>query len=44
QQSLNCWPTYTFSGDIKPGDTNGQGIGGTWYAISPDAKLIGATK
>ncbi|WP_329126501.1 SCO0930 family lipoprotein [Streptomyces sp. NBC_01465] len=44
QQSLNCWPTYTFSGDTKPGDTNGQGIGGTWYAISPDAKLIGASK
>jgi predicted lipoprotein with Yx(FWY)xxD motif len=44
QQSLNCWPTYTFSGDLKPGDTNGQGIGGTWYAITPEAKLIGASK
>ncbi|MGC5004384.1 SCO0930 family lipoprotein [Streptomyces sp. NBC_00353] len=44
QQSINCWPIYTFSGDTKPGDTNGQGVGGTWYAVSPDAKLVGASK
>ncbi|MGW3598407.1 SCO0930 family lipoprotein [Streptomyces sp. NPDC005167] len=44
QQSINCWPIYTFSGDAKPGDTNGQGVGGTWYAVSPDAKLVGAPK
>ncbi|MEV6793542.1 SCO0930 family lipoprotein [Streptomyces sp. NPDC051320] len=44
QQSINCWPVYTFSGDIKPGDTNGQGVGGTWYAITPEAKLVGAGK
>ncbi|WP_234316918.1 SCO0930 family lipoprotein [Streptomyces sp. NRRL S-15] len=42
QQSLDCWPLYTFSGDAKPGDTNGQGVGGTWYAVSPEAKLAGA--
>lgn len=44
QQSINCWPVYTFSGDKKPGDTNGQGVGGTWYAVSPQAKLVGAPK
>ncbi|WP_328535549.1 SCO0930 family lipoprotein [Streptomyces sp. NBC_00344] len=44
QQSINCWPVYTFSGDTKPGDTNGQGVGGTWYAVTPDAKLVGAGK
>lgn len=44
QQSLDCWPIYTFSGDANPGDTNGQGVGGTWYAVSPDAKLVGAPK
>lgn len=44
QQSIDCWPVYTFSGDTKPGDTNGQGVGGTWYAVSPDAKLVGAPK
>ncbi|MEV3856382.1 SCO0930 family lipoprotein [Streptomyces sp. NPDC050095] len=44
QQTLNCWPVYTFSGDKKPGDTNGQGVGGTWYAASPQGKPVGAPK
>ncbi|MGW0940720.1 SCO0930 family lipoprotein, partial [Streptomyces sp. NPDC002666] len=44
QQAIDCWPLYTFSGDVKPGDTNGQGVGGTWYAVSPRAKLVGAPK
>ncbi|MET9479158.1 SCO0930 family lipoprotein [Streptomyces sp. NPDC006638] len=44
QQSIDCWPVYTFTGDKKPGDTNGQGVGGTWYAVSPQAKLVGAPK
>ncbi|MDX3855825.1 SCO0930 family lipoprotein [Streptomyces sp. AK02-01A] len=44
QQSVDCWPIYTFSGDTKPGDTNGQGVGGTWFAVSPNAKLVGAPK
>lgn len=44
QQSLDCWPLYTFSGDARPGDTNGQGVGGTWYAVTPDAKLAGVSK
>ncbi|MEU9251708.1 SCO0930 family lipoprotein [Streptomyces sp. NPDC048270] len=40
QQTVDCWPVYTFAGDKKPGDINGQGVGGTWYAVSPDGKLI----
>ncbi|MET9514652.1 SCO0930 family lipoprotein [Streptomyces sp. NPDC002994] len=44
QQTIDCWPLYTFSGDAKPGDTNGQGVGGTWYAVSPEGKLVGAPK
>ncbi|WP_030769314.1 MULTISPECIES: SCO0930 family lipoprotein [unclassified Streptomyces] len=40
QQAIDCWPVYTFTGDKKPGDVNGQGVGGTWYAVSPDGKLI----
>ncbi|WP_234382570.1 MULTISPECIES: SCO0930 family lipoprotein [unclassified Streptomyces] len=40
QQAIDCWPVYTFTGDKKPGDINGQGVGGTWYAVSPDGKLI----
>lgn len=42
QQTINCWPIYTFAGDKAPGDTNGQGVGGTWYAAAPDGKPIGA--
>ncbi|KUF13620.1 SCO0930 family lipoprotein [Streptomyces silvensis] len=44
QQTIDCWPLYTFAGDKKPGDTNGQGVGGTWYAAAPDGKAVGATK
>ncbi|MEV0977216.1 SCO0930 family lipoprotein [Streptomyces sp. NPDC049915] len=44
QQTVNCWPVYTFSGDKTPGDINGQGVGGTWYAVAPDGKPVGAPK
>lgn len=44
QQAIDCWPLCAFSGDVKPGDTNGQGLGGTWYAVSPGAKLVNAPK
>ncbi|MFI5806219.1 SCO0930 family lipoprotein [Streptomyces sp. NPDC051561] len=44
QQTIDCWPVYTFAGDSKAGDTNGQGVGGTWYAVSPQGKLVGAPK
>lgn len=42
QQTIYCWPIYTFAGDKAPGDTNGQGVGGTWYAVRPDGKPVGA--
>jgi predicted lipoprotein with Yx(FWY)xxD motif len=38
QVSYNGHPVYVFSGDQKPGDTNGQGVnafGGLWYVLSP---------
>ncbi|MEU2434454.1 SCO0930 family lipoprotein [Streptomyces sp. NPDC007861] len=44
QQTIDCWPIYTFAGDEKPGDTNGQGVGGTWFAVSPEGKPVGAPK
>ncbi len=34
------WPLYTFSGDSKPGDVNGEGSGGVWFAVGTDGKLI----
>ncbi|MFI5608903.1 hypothetical protein [Amycolatopsis sp. NPDC051903] len=35
QVTLNGWPLYRFSGDKNPGDINGEGVGGTWFAVSP---------
>ena len=34
------WPLYTFAGDAAPGDVNGQGSGGAWFALAPDGSLI----
>jgi predicted lipoprotein with Yx(FWY)xxD motif len=42
QQTINCIPLYTFAGDKAPGDTKGQGVGGTWFAINGDGEPIGA--
>ncbi|GAA1005269.1 MULTISPECIES: SCO0930 family lipoprotein [Streptomyces] len=44
QMTIDCWPLYTFSGDKKPGDVNGHGVGGTWFAVAPNGKPIGASK
>ncbi|GHH53180.1 SCO0930 family lipoprotein [Streptomyces candidus] len=44
QQTIDCWPLYTYSGDTGPGDTNGQGVGGTWYAVSPQGRMVGAPR
>jgi predicted lipoprotein with Yx(FWY)xxD motif len=45
QVTYNGHPLYLFSGDSKPGDTNGEGInafGGNWYAVSPAGDQITA--
>ncbi|MFB7593076.1 SCO0930 family lipoprotein [Streptomyces sp. NPDC056169] len=39
QLTIDCWPLYWFTGDKTPGDTNGQGVGGTWFAVTADGKL-----
>jgi predicted lipoprotein with Yx(FWY)xxD motif len=36
QLTLGGWPVYRYSGDTQPGATSGQGIGGTWAAVTPD--------
>ncbi|MCE0768337.1 hypothetical protein LWC35_36415 [Pseudonocardia kujensis] len=33
QLTLNGWPLYRFSGDTRPGDAKGEGVGGTWQAM-----------
>jgi predicted lipoprotein with Yx(FWY)xxD motif len=41
QLEAGQWPLYRFAGDAAPGDTNGQGSGGVWFAVAPDGSLIG---
>jgi len=31
---------YLFAGDTKAGDSNGQALGGKWFAVSPAAKIV----
>ncbi len=40
QLTLNGWPLYYFAGDAAPGDTNGQGVGGVWWVLTPAGELI----
>ncbi|MEU4172816.1 hypothetical protein AB0F46_38780 [Streptomyces sp. NPDC026665] len=35
QVTVGGRPVYRFAGDTKPGDLNGQGVGGTWFAVGP---------
>jgi predicted lipoprotein with Yx(FWY)xxD motif len=35
-------PLYYFAGDAKAGDTNGQGVGGVWFAVTADGQLVKA--
>jgi predicted lipoprotein with Yx(FWY)xxD motif len=44
QVTLNGWPLYTFSGDKKPCDTFGQGLGGTWFASTATGGKAGMAK
>ncbi len=39
QVTYNGHPLYYFSGDSAPGDTNGQGVAGKWFTVSPDGTL-----
>ncbi len=40
QLTYNNWPLYTYIGDSAAGDTNGQGVGGTWHVAGVDGKPI----
>jgi predicted lipoprotein with Yx(FWY)xxD motif len=35
QLTLKGWALYRFAGDTAPGQTNGQGVGGTWFVVNP---------
>jgi predicted lipoprotein with Yx(FWY)xxD motif len=36
QVVMKGWPLYQYAGDPAAGDTNGQGQGGVWFAMTPD--------
>jgi predicted lipoprotein with Yx(FWY)xxD motif len=38
QATLGGWPLYTFEQDQAPGDVDGDGVKGTWHAISPSGR------
>ena len=43
QVTLAGMPLYLFAGDSHAGDVTGQGVGGVWWAVSPDgAKITGS--
>ena len=41
QLTLNGWPLYYFAGDSAAGDTNGQGVNGVWWVLTPAGEKIG---
>lgn len=41
QVTLGGWPVYHFAKDTKPCDTNGQGVGGVWFALTTQGKKAG---
>ena len=40
QATLGGWPLYRFAKDTKPGDVLGEGLKGTWHAISPQGRRV----
>ncbi len=40
QLKIGKWPLYHFSGDTAAGEVGGQGSGGVWFVVGPDAKGI----
>ncbi|MCZ4123179.1 hypothetical protein [Streptomyces sp. H39-S7] len=41
QATLGGRPLYRYGGDAKAGETNGQGVGGTWFVVAPDGTKAG---
>ena len=41
QIEYNGHPLYTFSGDTAPGQTNGEGLFGMWFVVTPNLAVLG---
>ena len=41
QLTVAGWALYEFAKDTGPGDTKGQGVGGVWFAATPEGKKAG---
>jgi predicted lipoprotein with Yx(FWY)xxD motif len=39
--TYNHMPLYYWAKDTKPGDITGLGVGGVWFLVSPDGKIVG---
>ncbi len=38
--AVDGWPPCFSVSGAAPGDVNGQGVGGVWYAVAPDRTAI----
>lgn len=38
QVTIAGWPAYRYAKDTAAGDVKGQGVGGTWFAFTPQGK------
>jgi predicted lipoprotein with Yx(FWY)xxD motif len=43
QVTINKWPVYTYAKDAAVGEAKGQGMGGTWFAVTPEGKKAAGT-
>ncbi|SFC45878.1 SCO0930 family lipoprotein [Streptomyces aidingensis] len=44
QLTVGGRPVYRYSQDALPGDVNGHGVGGTWYAVGPEGEPAGRAR
>ena len=43
QLVMGKWALYYYTGDAAPGEANGQGSGGKWFAVDANCKLVTST-
>jgi len=43
QIAVEGHPLYTYAADATPGDTSGQGVGGSWYVVDSEGELVKGT-